>query len=184
MADSKIKSVLLEERTFAPPAAFAARKRPRWDEFRALAERAARRGLDSFASEELPDFAARYREVAADLARARTYGVDDGTLQYLERLAAAGHNALYREERGTWRRMWEVLARECPAAIRQAAAYVLIACLAFMLPATAGYMVIRDQPALAPDVLRHRKVQNNEAAAEEHTTDVVGAKVLGAGRVA
>ncbi|HEY9504938.1 MAG TPA: stage II sporulation protein M, partial [Gemmatimonadales bacterium] len=146
--------------------AFAARKRPRWDEFRALAERAARRGLDSFASEELPDFAARYREVAADLARARTYGVDDGTLQYLERLAAAGHNALYREERGTWRRMWEVLARECPAAIRQAAAYVLIACLAFMLPATAGYMVIRDQPALAPDVLPPVMIERAEAGTE------------------
>ena len=97
------------------------------------------RGLDSFASDELPDFAARYREVAADLARARTYGVDDATLQYLERLAAAGHNALYRQERGTWRRMWEVLARECPAAIRQAGGYVLIACLTFMLPATAGF---------------------------------------------
>jgi uncharacterized membrane protein SpoIIM required for sporulation/uncharacterized RDD family membrane protein YckC len=142
------------------------RKRARWDEFRELAERAARRGLDSFASDELPDFAARYREVAADLARARTYGVDDATLQYLERLAAAGHNALSREERGTWRRMWEVLARECPAAIRQAAGYVLIACLAFMLPAAAGYLVIRDQPALAPDVLPPVMIERAEAGTE------------------
>jgi uncharacterized RDD family membrane protein YckC/uncharacterized membrane protein SpoIIM required for sporulation len=156
----------LAPRGAAAAAAFAARKRPRWDEFRGLAERAARRGLDSFASDELPDFAARYREVAADLARARTYGVDEATLQYLERLAAAGHNALYREERGTWRRMWEVLARECPAAIRQAGAYVLIACLAFMLPATAGYMVIRDQPALAPDVLPQVMIERAEAGEE------------------
>jgi uncharacterized membrane protein SpoIIM required for sporulation/uncharacterized RDD family membrane protein YckC len=156
----------LAPRGAAAAAAFAARKRPRWDEFRVLAERAARRGLDSFASDELPDFAARYREVAADLARARTYGVDDATLQYLERLAAAGHNALYREERGTWRRMWEVLARECPAAIRQAGGYVLIACLTFMLPATAGYLVIRDQPALAPDVLPSVMIERAEAGAE------------------
>jgi uncharacterized membrane protein SpoIIM required for sporulation/uncharacterized RDD family membrane protein YckC len=156
----------LAPRGSAAAAAFAARKRARWDEFRELAERAARRGLDSFASDELPDFAARYREVAADLARARTYGVDDATLQYLERLAAAGHNALYRDERGTWRRMWEVLARECPAAIRQAGGYVLIACLAFMLPATAGYLVIRDQPALAPDVLPQAMIERAEAGGE------------------
>jgi uncharacterized RDD family membrane protein YckC/uncharacterized membrane protein SpoIIM required for sporulation len=156
----------LAPRGSAAAAAFATRKRPRWDEFRELAERAARRGLDSFASHELPDFAGRYREVAADLARARTYGVDDATLHYLERLAAAGHNALYREERGTWRRMWEVLARECPAAIRQAGAYVLIACLAFMLPATAGYLVIRDQPALAPDVLPPVMIERAEAGVE------------------
>ena len=33
-------------------------------------------GLDSFRPDELPDFAARYREAAADLARARTYRAD------------------------------------------------------------------------------------------------------------
>ena len=156
----------LIRRGAAAAAAFAARKRGRWDEFRVLAERAARHGLDSFASHELPDFAARYREVAADLARARTYGVDDDTLQYLERLAAAGHNALYRDERGTWRRMWEVLARECPAAIRQAAGYVLLAGLAFMLPAAAGYLVIREQPALAPDVLPEVVIERADAGTE------------------
>ncbi len=59
---------------------FAAQKRERWDEFERLADRAARQGLDSFASHELPDFAARYREVAADLARARTYRADPATL--------------------------------------------------------------------------------------------------------
>ena len=116
-------------------ATFAARKRTRWTEFQQLADRAARQGLDSFASHELPDFAARYREVAADLARARTYRVDEATLEHLERLAAAGHNALYRNERGTWGRVWEVLARECPAAIRQARVYVAVACLTFLLPA-------------------------------------------------
>jgi uncharacterized RDD family membrane protein YckC/uncharacterized membrane protein SpoIIM required for sporulation len=156
----------LAPRGSAAAAAFAARKRVRWDEFRVLAERAARHGLDSFASHELPDFAARYREVAADLARARTYGVDDATLEYLERLAAAGHNALYRDERGTWRRMWEVLARECPSAIRQAGGYVLVACLAFMLPATAGYLVIREQPALAQDVLPQVMIERADAGAE------------------
>ena len=156
----------LVRRGAAAAAAFAARKRGRWDEFRALAERAARHGLDSFASHELPDFAARYREVAADLARARTYGVDDDTLQYLERLAAAGHNALYRDERGTWWRMWEVLARECPAAIRQAGGYVLVACLAFMLPAAAGYLVIREQPALAADVLPEVVIARADAGTE------------------
>src|SRR6185295_18325602 len=49
---------------------FVARQSARWDEFTALATRASTRGLDSFSAAELPDFAARYREVAADLARA------------------------------------------------------------------------------------------------------------------
>jgi uncharacterized membrane protein SpoIIM required for sporulation/uncharacterized RDD family membrane protein YckC len=150
----------------AAAASFAARKRPRWAEFQQLAERAARHGLDSFRSHELPDFAARYREVAADLARARTYGVDDATLEHLERLAAAGHNALYRDERGTWRRVWEVLARECPAAIRQARGYIAVACLAFLLPAAAGYLLLREQPALAPELLPGVMIERADAGAE------------------
>src|SRR6476620_11613018 len=85
---------------------FAAQKRARWDDFERLAERAARDGLDSFASHELPDFAARYREVASDLARARTYRADPGVQGRLARLAAAGHTALSRDERGTWGRLW------------------------------------------------------------------------------
>src|SRR5918996_198776 len=150
----------------AAAASFAARKRSRWAEFKQLADRAARHGLDSFASHELPDFAARYREVAADLARARTYGVDDATLEHLERLAAAGHNALYRDERGTWRRVWEVLARECPAAIRQARGYIAVACLAFVLPSAAGYLLMREQPALAADLLPEAMIQRADAGEE------------------
>ena len=134
-------------------ARFAAQKRERWAVFERLADRAARRGLDSFDSHELPDFAARYREVAADLARARTYRVDAATLARLERLAAAGHNALYRDDRSTWHRLWVVLARECPAAVIQARAYVLVAFLTFTLPAAAGFMVLHERPALAGELL-------------------------------
>jgi uncharacterized membrane protein SpoIIM required for sporulation len=153
----------LAARTAGAAARFVARKRERWDEFQRLAERAAARGLDSFAAHELPDFAARYREVAADLARARTYRCDEGTRSRLERLAAAGHNALYREERSTWRRIWEVLARECPAAIVGARGYVLTAFLCFAAPAAAGYQLLRQNPPLAAEVLPEVMLQRAEA---------------------
>jgi uncharacterized membrane protein SpoIIM required for sporulation len=142
---------------------FAAQKRPRWDEFERLAERAARQGLDSFASSELPDFAARYREIAADLARARTYRADAATQSRLERLAAAGHNALYRDERSTWRRLWLVLARECPAAVVEARRYVLVAFLTFVVPAAAGFMVLHERPALAGELLPEVMLRRAEA---------------------
>ena len=144
---------------------FAAQKRDRWDAFERLAERAARGGLDRFASEELPDFASRYREVAADLARARTYGADAATQARLERLVAAGHNALYREERGAWSRLWLVLARECPAAIIAAKGYVLVAFLAFALPAAGGYTLMRGRPALAAELLPDVMLRRAEAGA-------------------
>ncbi|HEU5359064.1 MAG TPA: stage II sporulation protein M [Gemmatimonadales bacterium] len=132
---------------------FVARRSGRWAEFQALAARAAERGLDSFAAAELPDFAARYREVAADLARARTYGVDPHAVARLERAVAAGHNVLYRDERNTGARVLAVLFRECPAAIVRAAPAVLLALACLFGPAAAGWMLIRERPALAYDVL-------------------------------
>jgi len=109
--------------------------------------------------------AAQSGVTAADLARARTYGCDEGTRSRLERLAAAGHNALYREERSTWRRIWEVLARECPAAIVAARSYVLVAFLCFAAPAAAGYLLLRQDPALAAEVLPEVMLRRAEAGA-------------------
>ncbi len=142
---------------------FAAQKRHRWDEFERLAGRAAAQGLDSFGSHELPDFAARYREVAADLARARTYRAGPAILSRLERLAAAGHNALYRDERSTWRQIWIVLARECPAAVVEARRYVLLAFLTFIVPAAAGFALLRERPALAAELLPDVMLRRAEA---------------------
>ena len=142
-----------------------ARKSGRWREFQVLAERVGRHGLDDLSAAELPDFARRYREVAADLARARTYGADPVALIGLERLVAAGHTALYRDERRTWGRIVEVITRECPAAVVEARRYVLLAFTVFMLPALGGYFLLRERPALAPEILPDVILERAEAGA-------------------
>lgn len=129
------------------------RQRERWDEFAELSERARRNGLDSFAAAELPDFAARYREIAADLARLRTYGAPVTVIARVERLVSAGHNSLYRSDRGGFRKLWRVLAYESPAAVLNARWYVVAGFLAFMIPGTIGYRMLRDQPERAEEVL-------------------------------
>lgn len=141
------------------------RKAPRWDQFQQLAERATRNGLDSFEAGELPDYAARYREVAADLARARTYRAPASVLVRLERLVAAGHNTLYRDQRQTFRGIWVFLARECPAAIIEARRAVLLAFLTFAFPAIAGFLLLRERPALAEEVLPAVMLERADAGA-------------------
>jgi uncharacterized membrane protein SpoIIM required for sporulation/uncharacterized RDD family membrane protein YckC len=144
-------------------ARFAARQAPRWTEFRRLAERATLEGLDSFRPEELPDFAARYREAAADLARARTYRAEPATIGQLERLVAAGHSALYRDERSTWRALWNAVARECPAAVLHAWRTVLLTGVVFVATGAIGYRVIRDRPALAEELLPEEMLRRADA---------------------
>jgi uncharacterized membrane protein SpoIIM required for sporulation len=136
-----------------PAERMVALKSARWKEFDQLAQRASRRGLDSLAAEELPEFAAGYREIAADLARARTYRADPSVRLRLERLVAAGHNLLYRADRQSLARIGRFIGVDAPSAVVQARRAVLIAFLSFALPALAGYAAMRQRPELAQDAL-------------------------------
>src|SRR5204863_6503032 len=132
---------------------FVTRKRDSWEAFRTLAARAERIGLKQLGAAEIPGFAAQYREVAADLARGRTYGVDPRVLEYLERVVSAGHNALYGRHTVERVRIGRLLGQEFPAAVVAARGFVLAALLTFAVPAVTGYLVIRERPAVAEEVL-------------------------------
>ncbi|HUK20493.1 MAG TPA: stage II sporulation protein M [Gemmatimonadales bacterium] len=138
---------------------FIAQKRDRWESFRVVATQAERTGLEQLGAQALPGFASQYREVAADLARARTYGVDPRVLEYLERLVSAGHNALYGVPRLTPVRVWNLVFRSFPAAVIQSRPYVLVALLAFALPAVTGYLLLRENPTLGEEILPGEMVE-------------------------
>ena len=153
-------------RTTVTAERFVARKRDSWEAFRAAAQRLERFGLTRLPAEEIPGFAARYREVAADLARARTYGVDAQVTVYLERLVAAGHSALY-HGRATRRRPFaQYLLADFPAAVVSSWGYVLAAFLLFMVPALVGFVILRERPQLAQEIVSPVMVSRAEQAAE------------------
>jgi len=142
------------------------KKRQGWESFRTTAVRMERSGVGALAPGEIPAFAAQYREVAADLARARTYQVDPRVITYLERVVTAGHNALYRA-RGKGRTpLPHYILRDFPAAVVESWQYVLLAFLLFVIPAAVGYRMIRDRPALAEEIVSPVMVARAEEAAE------------------
>ena len=167
-------------------AQLAARQHDRWEEFAALAGRASSRGLESLAPGELPDFAARYREIAADLARLRTYHAPPDIIRRVERLVAAGHNALYRGESQGLGSIWRVLAQECPGAVIGARGFVLAAFLAFIIPGAIGYRLLRERPEIAAEVLPDALLERAEvgvgrvAAGEGFVEVEAGARPLAA----
>lgn len=153
-------------RTTVTAERFVARKRDSWEEFRAAAERLERGGLARLAATEIPGFAARYREVAADLARARTYGVDPQVVAYLERLVGAGHTVLY-QARGAHRPpFFRSLLSDFPAAVIQSWRYVLAAFLLLIVPAMVGFVMLRQQPQLAEEVVNPEMISRAEQAAD------------------
>jgi uncharacterized membrane protein SpoIIM required for sporulation/uncharacterized RDD family membrane protein YckC len=151
---------------------FVMRKRDAWEAFRALASQAERDGLKRLGAAAIPAFAAQYREVAADLARARTYGVDPRVLEYLERVVSAGHNALYGRHTVDRVQVGGLLLREIPAAVVASRGYVLAALLAFALPAVTGYLLIRERPAVAEEVLPDEMIARARAGAARRAEGV------------
>lgn len=154
-------------RTTVTAERFVARRRDAWMRFDELARRVERDGLRTLPSAEIPIFAARYREVAADLARARTYGVDRPVIAYLERLVSAGHNALYRGRSRTRTSLAHYLLREFPGAVVQSWRHVLAAFVLFAVPAGVGYAVLRERPELADVLTSPVMIDRAERAASE-----------------
>src|SRR6266566_2314443 len=153
-------------RITVPAERFVQKKREAWEKFRATAMFMERSGIGGLAPGEIPAFAAQYREVAADLARARTYQVDPRVIAYLERVVTAGHNALYRARGKDRTPLPHYILRDFPAAVVQSWRYVVLAFLLFSVPAVVGYVMIRERPALAEELLSPVMVARAEAAAE------------------
>jgi len=157
-------------RTTVTAERFVERKREAWEQFHRLAILVERSGVSRLPEHDIPGFAARYREVAADLARARTYGVDARLVEYLERVVSAGHNALYRARGRRRVPVFRYLVRDFPAAVVASWAHVGAALLLFAVPAAIGYGLIRVHPELQDELVspvmvsRAREAAANEAA--------------------
>lgn len=155
-------------RTTVTAERFLERKREAWAQFHSLATQVERSGVSHLPEGEIPAFAARYREVAADLARARTYGVDPRVIEYLERVVSAGHNALYRARGRRRAPVVRYLVRDFPASVVRSWPYVLTAFLLFAIPAALGYALIRTHPELQDELTSPEMVSRaREAGARQ-----------------
>jgi uncharacterized membrane protein SpoIIM required for sporulation/uncharacterized RDD family membrane protein YckC len=144
---------------------FVAGRQPAWESFRRQAFELERKGLRELSGTALTRFAAEYRTLAADLARARTYGVDLRVLGYLERAVSAGHNALY-GLRGVRRLpLHHLLLADLPRAVYRTRWHVVAAALLFFAPGIVGYGLVRERPDIVHEILPDGMIARAEAGA-------------------
>ncbi len=148
------------------------RQKGTWEEYGALLERARTGGLDSLAEHEVSRFAGLYREVAADLARARTYGGSPELLYVLERQVGTGHNLLYKPEGGSWRALRHWLAAGFPALVRRLWKPIGVATACFYVPAVVAFMVALAEPQTVRNSMGPVLVERVELAAEREARGV------------
>jgi len=131
--------------------AIVARESRRWAGFAAKLVDAQKRGLKRLSEDEVREFVAEYRDLAADLARLRTAakGGEVDEVFYLNRLVAGAHNLLYRRRSITPQDIGRYLFVEVPREIRASVVPILLAAALLFGPAgIAGIAVMRD-PAVA-----------------------------------
>ena len=128
--------------------AFAARRQKDWEELGTLARKIAPHGLRRLPPSEVARVPVLYRDVCADLARARAARYSAPLVEYLQGLTAAGHAILY----GAHAKKREIGARPLrdaafvfPRAVRRHKGAVVIALLLFALPFIVGLVgALRD----------------------------------------
>ena len=144
------------------------RQKPAWDQYGRALEMARSNGLKSLGESNVSRFAAMYREVAADLARARTYGGSPELLFTLERAVGSGHNLLYRAPARTWTRFFGFIAGGFPALVRKRWKPIVLATLLFYGPGAVTFAVIRANPEVARELVpAEMMARAEEAAAKE-----------------
>jgi uncharacterized membrane protein SpoIIM required for sporulation/uncharacterized RDD family membrane protein YckC len=151
----------------AQAASLFRRQRKEWDLYRALLERAQKKGMADLPEREVSRFAALYREVAADLARARTYGGSPALVYMLERAVGAGHNLLYRPAGRSWALLKEWLAAGFPRLVRKRWLPIAAAAALFYLPAAATYAAVRVRPELSRQLVSAEMMSRAEEAAQK-----------------
>ncbi|HEV7734904.1 MAG TPA: stage II sporulation protein M [Candidatus Binatia bacterium] len=145
-------------------AALLRSKRERWETFRADAARVRRTGLAALGEDGVGTFAARYREVTADLARARTYGASRETLYALERLVSGGHNLLYQPARQSLRRAMRWLLSGFPALVRRRWVPIAVASGLLFGPAVGSYALLRLRPDLEAQLVDAQMIARADEA--------------------
>jgi uncharacterized membrane protein SpoIIM required for sporulation len=145
------------------------RQRPAWDAYTRMLEEARRGGLAAMGEQRVSRFAAMYRELSADLARARTYGGSPELLFALERSVGAGHNLLYRAPSGGWADVRRFVGGGFAALVRRRRLPIAVAAALLYLPALFTFAAVRGDPAVGRDLMPPQMMARAELAAERRS---------------
>lgn len=147
-----------------------------WDRLELLLSRGGRNS--SFDAQDIVELASLYRAAAADAARVRAAGADDGTIAYLDGLLSRAHNRLYRAPKPKKGSFSDFVLNRFPQVVRENARFVGWASAAFYAPFVFGLICAWLLPAFGPAVMGPDQV---EAMRQMYTDAPEQARSVGTG---
>lgn len=151
LADSTPQTLV---ETVAEDAADA--KRRQWREFNHRIdrfERAGKRSLWRLAPHELTGLMEDYRNLACDLARARSMGRNSAVVRHLNGIAVRAHGLLYGRILDLEPQEKVLLVKRFPLAVRRHLMAVGISALFLFAPAVISYIAVQTHPELGYDLV-------------------------------
>jgi len=104
-------------------------------------------------SEQLLAFGRLYRRAVGSLSLAKSEGIDESTIDYLNSLVGRAYGRIYRSESRGIRSIPRFFARELPVTFRRSGRYIALGFGIFLLGAMVGFAVTAIRPGLADVVL-------------------------------
>jgi uncharacterized membrane protein SpoIIM required for sporulation len=124
----------------------AEERRRQWQELARILDKVGRVGLRGISADELVDLGRLYRRAAADLARARTAGLDRREIDYLNALVGRAYGYVYTAETRGISSVKSFFAREFPQSVRRGSLFIGAAFAVFLLAALFGLAATYHNP--------------------------------------
>lgn len=176
LSEEESKKAVNEERT--------KEKLRLWNKFEKTAQNLVgkKRLLKKLAPEKIDALINMYRNIVADLARARSSKTDHETIQYLNSLAILGHQLLY-PNLGEKKAHQPSFFFRFPMTVREYVAPFMLATVLFFVPAVIAYVAVINHPEigyeLVPDqFLDFKPAQNDNIHAIPSITRPVAASEI------
>lgn len=133
-----------------------------WNKLRSVLDRYESKRTRS-KSIEVDGFITLYRDVARDLAIARSRNYSNALVNRLNDLAVRGHNAVYQNRSGWVSKSIEFITRDFPSEVRKNWRLLLVAACAFLIPAAGIASLILVDNQYVHSVLSPEQVDDVEA---------------------
>ena len=160
------------------------RREKNWKRLEFLLEKAEKKGLKSFKSEEIREFASLYRTISADLARAKTHNVGQTLLQDLQRLTSRSYSQIYQgSRRQEWRKVGAFYLWGFPKIVQQTFIYTVIATLIFVISALIGWWYSWSDPVFQSLVIPPHIIDIVQNDGELWTGSIVGIEPLASSNI-
>jgi uncharacterized membrane protein SpoIIM required for sporulation len=132
---------------------FIQTRQVRWSRLQQLLKQAANKNLTSFSKEELIELSVLYRQTTTDLALARSQGLPDEIIAFLNDLTAKAYHYIYKSEKTTFRQLGNFVVQEFPALFRQNYQVILFAFLMLFVGWVAGFWGYQAGPDFVTGLL-------------------------------